>query len=110
MGTRSAEARERTKAHEPPPEPAAATDASCASYGDSDEDDAEDSDDEFDELKSKPKMKIFMQPGRDLNLEFQAEDEMECEVEVVTDPKLTQALCGVSVFDVPPPTYPLSLS
>ena len=45
-----------------------------------------------------------MQPGLDVNLDLQADDEMECEVEVVTDPKLTEFMGGVSVFDVPPPT------
>ncbi len=67
------------------------------------------SDDEFDELTTKPKIKIFMQPDLDLNLEFKPEDEMECEVEVVEGTELINAMSHVSVFDVPPPTYPLRI-
>ena len=34
---------------------------------------------------------------------------MECEVEVVSGSDLTDAMAAVSVFDIPPPTYPLRI-
>ena len=67
------------------------------------------SDEEVDELPSKPKIKIFLEPELGFELEFKEEDEMECEMEVVSGSELTDAIANVSVFDVPPPTYPLRI-
>ena len=43
------------------------------------------SNDEFEALVGKPKIRIFMQAGLDIDLEFGPDDEMECNVEVVKD-------------------------
>ncbi len=67
------------------------------------------SDHEFDKLTTKPKIKVFMQPELDLDLEFKPEDEMECEVEVAKGTELINAMSHVSVFDAPPPTFPLRI-
>ena len=66
-------------------------------------------DEDFDELPSKPKVKIFLDPELGFELEFKEEDEMECEMEVVSGSELTDAMANGCVFDVPPPTYPLRI-
>ena len=66
-------------------------------------------DEDFDELPSKPKVKIFLEAELRFELEFKEEDEMECEMEVVSGSELTDAMANVCVFDVPPPTYPLRI-
>ena len=42
-----------------------------------------------------------------VDLAFVAEDELECDVEVVKDEDTGDAISDVSVFDVPPRMYPL---
>ena len=49
-------------------------------------------------------MIVHLEESLDLELAFTDEDEMECEVEVQVG-----AWDSVSVFDVPPPTFPLRI-